>query len=152
MTEITINIDEYLTDEDRRQIARDEFRDACARHSKADFERILSNAAYDLVRKEVDAVFSGEMVEVVRTKAIEVIGNLSSYTVFSPPSAWDRAASKGWERLQEAVEASRPAIAERVLAIIADMDADTLRGRIDGMIGDVIVAKLTAPQCAAAGL
>lgn len=146
MTEITINIDEYLTEGDRRQIVRDEFRAACARRSQADFERILSNAAYDLVRQEVDAAFDGQMVELVRANAIKVINTLSSYTVFSPPNAWDRAASKGWEHLQEAINAAKPVVVERVLAVIADIDADTLRERLDGMIGDVVVAKLTAPQ------
>ncbi|CAO3886329.1 hypothetical protein [Achromobacter mucicolens] len=145
MSEITINIDDYLSDEDKRQIARDEFRAACAGRSAADFERILSNAAYDLVRKEVDAVFDGDMVATVRANAVKIINDLSSYTVFAKPNAWDREASKGWTYLQEAIEAARPALAERVLAIIAEMDGDDLRGRLDGLIGDVIVSKLTAP-------
>ncbi len=145
MTEITINIDDYLSDEEKRQIARDEFRAACASRSAADFERILSNAAYDLVRKEVDAAFDGDMVDTVRANALKVIRELSSFTVFNRPNAWDTEASKGWTYLQEAIEAAKPAMAERVLAIIAEMDGDDLRGRLDGLIGDVIVSKLTAP-------
>ncbi|MCG2597359.1 hypothetical protein [Achromobacter insuavis] len=146
MSEITINIDDYLGEEEKRQIARDEFRAACARRSAADFERILSNAAYELVQKEVDAAFGGDMVEVVRTKAVEVINKLSDFTVFRRPDAFDREPSKGWTYLQEAIEAAKPAMAERVLAIIAEMDGDDLRGRLDGLIGDVIVSKLTAPN------
>lgn len=146
MSEITINIDDYLGEEEKRQIARDEFRAACARRSAADFERILSNAAYELVQKEVDAAFGGDMVEVVRTKAVEVINKLSDFTVFRRPDAFDREPSKGWTYPQEAIEAAKPAMAERVLAIIAEMDGDDLRGRLDGLIGDVIVSKLTAPN------
>ncbi|MFY2819694.1 hypothetical protein ACOTI2_08220 [Achromobacter xylosoxidans] len=145
MTDITINIDDYLSDEDKRQIARDEFRAACARRSADDFERILSNAAYELVQKEVDAAFGGDMASVVRTKAIEVINKLSDFTVFRRPDVWDREPSKGWTCLQETIEEAKPAMAERVLAIIAEMDGDDLRGRLDGLIGDVIVSKLTAP-------
>lgn len=145
MSEITINIDDYLSDEDKRQIARDEFRAACARRSAADFERILSNAAYALVRQEVDAAFDGSMVETVRANAVKLISNLSSYSVFTPPTHWEREASKGWTYLQEAIEAAKPAMAERVLSIIAELDGDDLRGRLDGLIGDVIVSKLTAP-------
>lgn len=145
MSEITINIDDYLGEEEKRQIARDEFRAACARRSAADFEHILSNAAYDLVRKEVDAAFNGDMVKTVRANAVKIINQLSSYSVFTPPSAWDREASKGWTYLQEAIEAARPVMAERVLAIIAEMDGDDLRGRLDGLIGDAIVSKLCAP-------
>ncbi|KDD21202.1 hypothetical protein [Bordetella bronchiseptica] len=145
MTDITINIDDYLSDEEKRQIARDEFRAACGRVSASSFERILSNAAYELVRKEVDAAFDGSMVETVRTNAVKVINELSSYTVFTPPSAWEREASKGWTYLQEAIEAARPAVAERVLAIVQGLDGDALRERLDGLIGDVIVAKLTTP-------
>lgn len=145
MTDITINIDDYLSDEEKRQIARDEFRAACARRSADDFERILSNAAYDLVRKEVDEAFDGCMVDTVRANALKVIRELSSFTVFNRPNAWDNEACKGWTYLQEAIEAAKPAISERVLAIIAEMDGDDLRGRLDGLIGDVIVSKLTAP-------
>ncbi len=145
MTNITINIDDYLGDEEKRHIARDEFRAACGRVSASSFERILSNAAYELVRKEVDAAFDGSMVETVRANAIKIVNDLSSYTVFAKPNAWDREASKGWTYLQEAIEAAKPVMAQRVLAIIAEMDGDDLRGRLDGLIGDVIVSKLTAP-------
>ncbi|KDC48011.1 hypothetical protein [Bordetella bronchiseptica] len=145
MTEITINIDDYLSDKEKLQIARDEFRAACGRVSASSFERILSNAAYELVRKEVDAAFDGSMVETVRTNAVEVINEMSSYTVFMPPNAWESEASKGWTYLQEAVDTAKPIIAARVLAIVQDLDGDALRERLDGLIGDVIVAKLTAP-------
>lgn len=144
MSEVTINIDDYLTDEDRREIAKEEFRAICRRRSQIDFERILSNAAYDLVRQEVDAVFDGKMAETVQANAVKIINNLGSYTVFAPPNAWEKPASKGWEFLQSAIEAARPAINERVLAIVAEINGDELRERLDGMIGDVIVAKLTA--------
>lgn len=150
MTEITIDIDEYLGEEEKRQIARDEFRAACARRSATDFERILGNAAYDLVRKEVDAAFDGSMVDTVRANAVKIINQLSSYSVFTPPSAWDREASKGWTYLQEAIDNAKPVMAARVLEIVTQMDADYLRGMIDGLIGDVIVAKLTAPAGAEA--
>lgn len=145
MTEITINIDDYLSEDEKRQIARDEFRAACARRSAADFERILSNAAYDLVRKEVDDAFDGDMVDTVRAQAVKVINGLSSHTVFSPPNAWDRNASKGYTYLQEAVEAARPAMVERVLTIIDTMSAVDLRERIEDLVCDAIIGKLTAP-------
>ncbi|MEJ2897725.1 hypothetical protein RVU96_17605 [Bordetella avium] len=146
MNAITINIDDYLTAEEKRQIAREEFRSACARRSAEEFERILSNAAYDLVHKEVDAAFSGDMVETVRTQAMKVINSMSSHTVFSPPNAWDRAPSKGYLYLQEAIEAARPAVAERVLAIIDTMSAIDLRERIEDLVCDAIIGKLTAPS------
>lgn len=145
MSEITINIDDYLGEEEKRQIARDEFRAACARRSAADFERILSNAAYDLVRKEVDDAFDGDMADTVRAQAVKVINGLSSHTVFSPPNSWDRNASKGYTYLQEAVEAARPLMVERVLTIIDTMSAVDLRERIEDLVCDAIIGKLTAP-------
>lgn len=143
MTEIIINIDDYLTEEDRRQIARDEFRAACARRSHADFERILSNAAYDLVQKEVDAAFDGNMAEIIRSKSTEIIKGLTGFSVFRAPSAYDKEASKAWQYMQEAIEAARPVLHERMLAIVAEMDHDELRASIDRQIGEVIINKLT---------
>jgi len=144
MNEITIDIDNYLTEVEKRQIAREEFRSACARRTQEDFERILSNAAYSLVQKEVDAAFDGNMVDTVRDKAIKVINELNNFNVFRAPNSWDTEPSKGWTYLQEAIESAKPAISQRVLAIVAALESGELRERINDLIGDVIVNKLTS--------
>ena len=137
------NVSDYLTEDDMKRIATEEFRAACGRSSKENFERIISNSAYHLVGDLVDAHFNGEMVETLKAKAIEVINNLSTHTVFSPPSAWERAASKGFEHLQTLLDDQKPLIAQRLTDLISTLDGEYLRDMVERQVGEAIIAKLT---------
>lgn len=144
MSELTINVDDYLSESDKRRIVTDAFSAAAAAHSQKDFERIISNSAYYLVGEIVDQHFDGNMVATLKDKAISVINNLSSSTVFSPPNAWDRAASKGFEHMQSALDELKPMIHQRVHDLIARYSSEELRSLIEEQIGDAIIKKLTA--------
>ncbi|MBF8669669.1 hypothetical protein IR012_10560 [Pseudomonas putida] len=144
MSELTINVDDYLSESDKRRIVTDAFSAAAAAHAQKDFERIISNSAYYLVGEIVDQHFDGNMVATLKDKAISVINNLSSSTVFSPPNAWDRAASKGFEHMQSALDELKPMIHQRVHDLIARYNSEELRSLIDEQIGDAIIKKLTA--------
>lgn len=143
MSTLTFDSDDYITEADKREIARQAFHTVAAKKSAEDFERILSNAAYHLVRKEVDAAFNGNMVEVVRNKAVEVIKTMTVYTVFKGPDAWDRESSTGWKHLQQAMNDAQPFIAERVQQIVATLDEDQLRSEIGERIASAILTKLS---------
>lgn len=140
---IEIDLNDYLTEDERKEIALDVFRSACARQTQGEFERIISNSAYFLVSDLVDQHFSGGMVEVLKAKTIHVIENLSSHTVFSPPSAWDRAASKGFEHLQALLDEQKPLIADRLKTVIANYNSEDLREMVERQVGQVIINKLT---------
>lgn len=141
---IEIDLNEYLSEDERKQIAREEFRNQCARISQKDFERIISNSAYYMVGETVDAHFDGGMVEVLKANAIKVIKNLSSSTVFSPPSAWDRASSKGFDHMQAALDELKPMIQARVAELIASYNSEELREIIERQVGEAIISKLTS--------
>lgn len=144
MSELTINVDDYLSESDKRRIVTDAFSAAAAAHAQKGFERIISNSAYYLVGEIVDQHFDGNMVATLKDKAISVINNLSSSTVFSPPNAWDRAASKGFEHMQSALDELKPMIHQRVHDLIARYSSEELRSLIEEQIGDAIIKKLTA--------
>ncbi|MNN22112.1 hypothetical protein D3C76_860420 [compost metagenome] len=144
MSELTINVDDYLSESDKRRIVTDAFSAAAAAHAQKDFERIISNSAYYLVGEIVDQHFDGNMVATLKEKAISVINNLSSSTVFSPPNAWDRAASKGFEHMQSALDELKPLIHQRVHDLIARYNSDELRSLIEEQISEAIIAKLKA--------
>lgn len=139
-----IDLDDYVSEEEKKAIAIEEFRRIAGLKCAADFERILSNASYELVGKVVDQAFDGGMVETVKSKAIEVISTLSAFTVFKKPDAWDRGESKGWTHLQSAIDEAKPAIQARVNAIVADMSDDEFREIIASRISDAVIAKLAA--------
>lgn len=142
MSEITVNIDDYITEEEKRQIAKSAFHAVCVQKSQEDFERILSNAGYQMVEEEVNAAFDGDMRKVVKEKAIEVISKMSTLTVFSPPNAWDRKATKAWEYMNEYVTESRGLIAERVEQIISEISTEDLRDLLERSLLDSVVSRL----------
>lgn len=137
-------ITDYLTEDEKRRIATEVFRAQCEQKARGDFERILSNAAYALVAREVDAAFDGGMVETVKAKALQVIENLGTHSVFRPKDAWQQESSKGWVYLQEALDANRDAIRSRVAEIIAGISRDELRGLLEDRLLDGIVERLKA--------
>lgn len=140
---IEIDLNDYITEDERKEMARDVFKAACARQTQAEFERILSKSAYHMVGDLVDQHFEGSMVEVLKGNAIKVINSLSSHTVFSPPSAWDRSSSKGFDHLQSLLDEQKPLIAKRLTDLISTLDGDYLREMIERQVGDAIIAKLT---------
>ena len=144
MSTLNINVDDYLSESDKRRIVTDAFSAAAATHAQKDFERIISNSAYYLVGEIVDRHFDGNMVATLKEKAISVINNLSSSTVFSPPNAWDRAASKGFEHMQSALDELKPMIHQRVHDLIASYNSEELRILIEEQIGAAIIQKLTS--------
>jgi len=140
--EITLDLDQYISEDEKRQIAREEFREACRRSSKENFERILSNAGYEMVAAEVDKAFDEGMAATVKKNAIRVINELSSHSVFSAPNAWDREPSKGWQILQASVDESRNLIQERVQTIIQKYDDHQLREILEERMVDALIEKL----------
>lgn len=144
--QVEIDVDDYLSDRDKAAIARDAFRAVCDRTSRDDFERILSNAAYELVRKEVDAVFDGGMAATVKAKALHVIEHMPALTVFQRPNAWDREASKAWAHLQSAMDEAQPLIRARVDEVIAGISLDDMHDIVVDRVGVAIISKLMEPS------
>lgn len=143
-TELTFNVSDHLDESEMKRIASEVFRSACAISSKENFERIISNSAYYLVGDLVDEHFDGALVETLKAQTIRVVEGLSSHTVFSAPSAWDRKASKGFEHMQSALDDLKPEIHERVKEVIASYNSEDLRELIESQVSSAIMAKLAS--------
>jgi hypothetical protein len=141
---MNINIDEYISFEEKKQIAREAFKQVAMKKSQVDFERILSNSAYDLVREEVNMVFDGNMENVVKEKALLVIDTLGLHTIFSPPNHWDKEASVGWKHLQSVMIEAKPMINKRVEEIIEEMGYERIHELLESSLVDIIIGKLQA--------
>jgi hypothetical protein len=78
MNDFTVNIDDYLSEEDKRRICREKFAEIAGRKCQEDFERIIKNSAYEIVRDEVDKLFDGNMEVFLKQKIEGVVGALSA--------------------------------------------------------------------------
>lgn len=145
---IEIDLCAYLSHDDMRTIAIEEFRAVARQKSKEDFQRILDNAAFELVRREVDELFDGGMAETVKSRAYQVIGEMTTFTVFKKKDAWGTEESRAYVHLQSAMDDAKPLIAERVNEIIRGMSNGALHDLIQQQIAVAIIEKLTAPIAA----
>lgn len=142
MSEITLNIDDYLSEDDKRQICREQFATAAGFKAREDFERIIKNASYEIVRDEVDKLFDGNMESFLKQQIEKVVSSLSAFTVFNGPDAWDKTASKGWHILQDAVQEASPLIHQRVAKLVTDIEDGELAFRIQDLLVAAIMDKL----------
>lgn len=121
-----IDFIQYLTEEEKQQIVRDEFSQYVRNQFEKDHERIFNNAAYSVIYAAVNEHFNGEMAAKIKEKAIEVIEGLSTYTVFKRKDAWDKDESKGFIALNQSIEELRPAIKDKLQSLIDSLDEGEL--------------------------
>lgn len=87
---IVIDIDEYLSENERKEIAKEAFKDACIGKFKDESEvkRIISNSAYDIVYDLVDKQFDIKLETILKDKVHEIVTNLTAFNIFKKPDAW----------------------------------------------------------------
>ena len=142
MSTFELDIDQYLTEDEKKRICSEQFAQVARLKCQADFERIISNSAYMVVRDEVDKLFDGRMQEFLIQRVEKVVKELSAFTVFNGPDAWDKTASKGWHALQEATEQAKPLIVARVIELVEGMSQEDLAYRIQEPLIAAIMEKL----------
>lgn len=98
-----MDFSKYLTEDEMKDIAEQEFRDVIRRKSNKDLERIISNSSYQVVWKAVDESMDNEAINILKQKVVDIIGDMSEFTVFSKPNAWDRKENMAYEILVQTV-------------------------------------------------
>lgn len=147
-----INFSLYLTEEEQREIARDEFR-AQIRNclaTKNDVERFVGNVAHVAIWEVVDEALGAEGASaraIIGEKAATLIRNLSSYSVFREgDSVLNPKPSVGQQFLEEAVRENKDLIAKRVRRIINEVGADDLQDAITAVVADAFRHLATEPK------
>ena len=113
-----INIEDYLDRDEIKDIIKHEIRYIVER----DAERLLTNSAYYVVFKAVDEALDNNAKELIKQKAIEVINNLSEFSVFRKRDTWDRENSIAYDILQEAIKENSNLIKQKVREAIENRD------------------------------
>ena len=135
-----INIKEHLSDDTLQEICEQEVRNAVRAHLKDEnnLQRILSNQAYKLVAQYCDEVFNVNMKEQLALKVMEVVQNLSHYSVFQKPDVWDREPNNMYNFLQSELEKQKPVVAEIVREEVPKQTLYTLKQDVKGAISEAI--------------
>lgn len=131
-------IEEYLTDDEKKEIALRVFEDKLrTSFSTAEAERVVTNMAYELAEKLVSQNISKQFKEAIENKLPEVIDGLGSYTVFSRGDdygAFRKEPTLAWKTVDEWVKKNNAQIEDRVREIVAGIDKATLREEISTAI------------------
>lgn len=138
----TINLDDYLSEEEKKQICVDVFRDmAIAQINKAP-ERIFSNAAYHVVFQMVDDAIDGDTSQIIRDKAVEIIGKLSEHTVFRKADAWHNEQSRAYTYLNQAVHDNKSILESAVIEQLGAINKQSMRESVGEAIKEIVADRL----------
>lgn len=134
---LEIDVLDYLAEDEIKTVCKDAvaYQIAQILDSEESITRMISNCAYMLVWQMVDDALAGGLNDLIRTKVIDVINGLSSYSVFRNKDLLCNQDSVGQKILDEEVSAARPLIKARVESIIANYPFHELD---HGEIGDVV--------------
>lgn len=114
-------IEKYLTEDQMRDIAVEEWRSMCREACNGNAERIIGNIGHEVATQMVAEALGEDANALIRDKAVETIGKLSEFTVFRRPDAWDRGPTPAFKVLMEAVVANRDLIEKKVRECIAQL-------------------------------
>ena len=124
---MAINLEDYLSDEEKKEIARAAFMDECRKKSANDFERIITNSAYNVVWESMDEFCDKSVIAKLKNKVRSIIEDLSEFNVFRKPDAWGRDANGPYEILVKCVQENKPLLSQKVQKAINQMPNKEMR-------------------------
>ncbi len=125
-----INFEDYLSEEERKNIVANVFMAKCQQKFEKDAERIFQNSAYHVVHEIVNKMHDDKVDEIIAEKAKELIASLSVYSVFRKADYWEKGESEGYKSLNQAVLANKKLLNAKIASLIDGMDKDELRETI----------------------
>lgn len=141
---IEINLNEFVSSDDIREICLDEVRMAIRKQFKtdADTKRIISNIGYEIIKNEVEKIipnFTDMIVEQTSRICKEGIG---TYTVFSKAYGWGDKDSLGLTILNEEVKNNRDIIKQKVINVFNSISENDIGYVVGDMIKEVFIDRI----------
>lgn len=123
MSKIEINIDDYVSEEEKKQLCIDYIKETLRGDGNSHHkERVLSNMAYEASYKLLDDSLTKEDMKTIRTKTKRLIQDKNAYGIFRQKDAWGSEDSAAWLEVKKAVETHKHLIAGLVKQTILERD------------------------------
>lgn len=119
-----INITDFLTNEEQKEIVKEAFRLYCEEKFQTDYERIFTNSAYEIVWKLVNEIHDGNVETIIAQKVKELIAELGAFTVFGSKTIYEKEDSEGRKAINRAIKDNRGAIEKAVLKAVSEIGKD----------------------------
>lgn len=141
-------IEDYLSREEIQDIVKDELR-ILVKDSfrKENLDTLIANSSYEIVWKAVDEEMDGNLIETIKTKTLDIINDLCSYSVFRKKDVWEHEDSKAYIYMQQAIEENKDLIfsmtKERIVTeIVKFIDTNYIQDCVNDLIYQIIEEKI----------
>lgn len=142
MNKIEIDIDDYLTEEDKKELCKEYVRETLRGDSNHK-ERVLSNMAYGASYKILDDSLTSEDMSTIKAQAKKALLDKNSYlSVFRKKDAWGGEDSEAYLEVKKAVKEHKHLISDLVKKTITDRDYHKDLDNNADYIGDVLIDAL----------
>lgn len=109
-----MNIESYITQEEMKEIAVQEFRGRIRELSQSDLERVVNNSAYQVVWSAVDECMDDKAKGILKEKVLNIINDMTFFNVFSKPNAWDRQDQQAYGVIMQTIKDNKDLIDKTV--------------------------------------
>lgn len=137
---MNIEIENYLSDDEIRQIVEEEFRNRIKSlfRTEKEITRIVTNLGYyntfKIIENEVP-----NFKELIKEQTKKQCKNISSYSVFRKKDAFESENSLAQDYLEEAVKENKEIINKRVVEIMNSIDNQDLADEICSLLEEKIM-------------
>lgn len=151
--EIKIDIENYLSEEEIKEICQDTLRGIISEQfrKEADLDRVISNLSYEFLFKQISECIGEDAVVLIKSKVRKLLqdDNVIKYQLFRKADAWERSESVAYSILQQSIKDNADLINERVKETIGTYDfgsKDEIKCVIEDSVHDYIADKLFNKQ------
>ena len=147
MSEILINLEDYITPEDIKAVAMDELhRIIRAQFSNrpGEVDRLISNLSYEFIFKAVSDAIGEDAKSKVAKKVAELLEDEGSirYEMWRRKDAWEKTCSPAVDIMEAAIKNNRDLINGKVVEAIKGFEFSDVRTAIYEALDTIIYNKL----------
>lgn len=144
--EATINIEDYLSKEEIKEIAKEELSYAIQEkfRKESDIERIITNLSYEFLFKAVSEAIGKDSLEMIKDKVVELLMDDSHirYLLWRKKDAWENEESPAVTIMNQAIKDNHGLIESKVYGLIDNYDFNEAKDEIYSVICDAIEKQL----------
>lgn len=132
MAQIEINIDSYLSEDEKKELAIQVFKDQVKKElfksnngtiqSDSEVQRVIGNISHEIVMQEVQK-YIPDCEQMIKDKTLEILKKADfSYQVFKKKDAWDKDESLAITYMNETVKNCKEIFQSRIKETIENYD------------------------------
>ena len=144
--EVSINIEDYLSKEEIKEIAKEELSYAIQEkfRKESDIERIITNLSYEFLFKAVSEAIGKDSLEMIKDKVVELLMDDSriKYLLWRKKDVWENEESPAVTIMNQAIEDNRELIENRVFEMVSNYDFNEAKDEIYSVVCDAIEKQL----------